>query len=291
MKIVKILGGLGNQMFQYALALSLSHQFPREEIKIDISAFNLYPSHNGYELSNIFKDTFCIATIKECAKVGYPLPNYRLWQIGSRLLPTRHSMIRETSVSKFNENVFNPAKKYFDGYWQSEKYFQHIRSDILKCFSFTPFNDDDNLKLMNEMLGKCNVSVHVRRGDYLNIPLYKGICSKKYYREAIKKILSDTQVDRFIVFSNDIDWVKENLNGYFENIEICYVDWNKGQNSYRDMQLMSLCTHNIVANSSFSWWGAWLNRNPNKIVIAPSKWINLKEDTDIIPSSWIKIDE
>lgn len=291
MRIVKILGGLGNQMFQYALALSLSKYYPDEVIKIDLSAFNHYPLHNGFELNTIFKNILESSSILECMKYGYALPDYRLWQIGSRIFPLRSTMLRETTIAPFNKEVFNAKKHYFDGYWQSEKYFENIREDILRCYSFPSFEDENNLKLREDISRECTVSVHIRRGDYLKIPLYKGICTKGYYCNAIDKIISLTKVDRFIVFSNDIEWVKENLLDDFQGIDVCFVDWNKGSNSFRDMQLMSLCTHNIIANSSFSWWGAWLNKNPTKYVLTPSKWINLNESNDIIPLSWIRIDE
>ena len=179
---------------------------------------------------------------------------------------------------------------YMSGYWQSENYFESNRSILINDFSFRiPLNarNADALRLISS---SNSVSIHIRRGDYLhnaNAKATHGLCSLEYYHKAIRLIKATIGKPRFFIFSDDMLWVKAHL----EPEEDCiFVDWNFGVDSYNDMRLMSLCKHNIIANSSFSWWGAWLNRNPDKVIIAPKRWFAGKiNDSNIIPSSWIRI--
>jgi hypothetical protein len=289
MKIVNILGGLGNQMFQYALALSLKEKFPSEEVLIDISCFNGYHLHNGFEIHKIFRNSLKEASHRDIVSVNYPLHHYRLWQIGKRIFPKKKTVIREISDMVFQPEVLtHTGSIYYDGYWQSEEYFINHRPVILNAFEFPNLNGI-NRKFVSELRGKTTCSIHVRRGDYLNHKLFKNLTDLDYYDRAIHFISKHTDIDCFVVFSNDIEWCRDNITPLIKNSNIEFVDWNYGTDSFRDMQLMSLCHHNIVANSSFSWWGAWLNDNPEKIVIAPHKWINVDYKTDIIPYSWIKL--
>ena len=290
MKIVNILGGLGNQMFQYALALALREKHPEEIIRIDTSAFNGYPLHNGYELKRIFNVNIPDATLKEQMTVFYPLRNYRMWQMGRRFLPKKKTVIVESNNMRYTSEILElRTSGYYLGYWQTEKYFSDIRSKVLDSFSFPQISDRVNHNLITDLYGKITVGVHIRRGDYLKIENAQGICNLNYYKKAILCMLERVRPDVFLIFSDDIDWCRANLSESFGKIQTIYVDWNKGKESYRDMQLMSLCNHNIIANSSFSWWGAWLNRNPEKIVIAPTRWMNNGGWVDIIPNDWLKI--
>lgn len=211
-----------------------------------------------------------------------------MWQIGKRLLPRLKTLIKESKDLVYEPQIFSVStSKYYDGYWQSEKYFDNCIANIRDAFKF-PKLDSINQNLIEKLNGKISVSIHIRRGDYLKDPLFRGLTDIDYYNRAIQYILNVVNVDCFVIFSNDIEWCKQNI-AQLTNLECVFVNWNKGVNSFRDMQLMSLCKHNIIANSSFSWWGAWLNNNPEKIVITPLKWINREYKTDIIPSSWIKI--
>lgn len=291
MKIVNIIGGLGNQMFQYALALALRERYVEEKILIDISGFNGYPLHNGYELKIIFNVDIPEASIKQQLSVCYPLRNYRMWQFGRKLLPKRKSIIIENIDKQFDKSVLDRnSSAYYLGYWQTEKYFFDIRETVLNAFTFPSIDvDTANFNLIGYIRDKVTVSVHVRRGDYLKINNAQGICTIDYYQKAITKIKKSVNPDIFLIFSDDIDWCQQNLGDLFNPTETIYVDWNKGENSYRDMQIMSLCKHNVIANSSFSWWGAWLNRNPSKIVVSPSVWMNGGGLHDIIPENWIKV--
>lgn len=291
MKIVNILGGLGNQMFQYALALALEKHFgPAAEVRIDPRAFRGYPIHNGYELKRIFDVKIPEATVGEVTKMAYPFLNYRIWQL-CKLLPKRSSMKYEWESMAYDERVFADTQdEYLIGYWQTERYFRSIRQEILKAFAFPPFEDDSqNAKLGKDLLRQCAISIHIRRGDYLKISNTSGICTIDYYRKAIGKMKDFVTPAFYVIFSDDIEWCMEQFGAIIGDAEIKFVNWNKGKDSYRDMQLMSLCKHNIIANSSFSWWGAWLNQNPDKVVIAPSRWMNSGGWSEIIPQDWITI--
>lgn len=290
MRIVRIIGGLGNQMFQYALALSLQNRFPNEEVLIDKTGFNGYPLHDGFLLDKIFDIKLRTAKKNEIIKFNYPLFHYRLWQIGKKILPHLRSVYFEKSDMIFDDKVFSltDTKAYYDGYWQSELYFVNYIDKIRRAFRF-PKLDNRNKILLDELKGKRTVSMHIRRGDYISNPLYKGIADIEYYKKAVDYICTKKAVDCFVIFSNDIDWCKSRIPSIVLNKDCKFVDWNKGKECFRDMQIMSLCDHNIIANSSFSWWGAWLNLNKEKIVIAPHKWVNKDCKSDIIPASWIKI--
>lgn len=288
MKIVKILGGLGNQMFQYALYLSLKETFPTEHVTLDLSCFNGYHLHNGFEVDKIFSVTAEKASAFDIMRVAYYYPNYLLWRIGKRLLPHRKGMCIESSSLRFDSSVLiQDGDRYFDGYWQDERYFLAFREKVLKAFTFPAFNDKENLSLLEKLDGN-SVALHVRRGDYIGNKLYQGICDLDYYHAAIEKMCTYVTPSVFCVFSNDIGWCREHLEQYIK-APVVYVTWNTGAESYRDMQLMSCCAHNIIANSSFSWWGAWLNQNSSKVVIAPKRWLNMEECDFTLPDSWIKI--
>jgi hypothetical protein len=181
-----------------------------------------------------------------------------------------------------------PRDCYLAGYWQSEQYFREAAPAIHADFTFKSLPANRNAELA-EQIGQVNaVSLHVRRGDYVNNPktnVVHGVCSLDYYRDAVRHVASRVENPYFFIFSDDMAWVKEHLK---MDLPCQYVDHNCGAESYNDMRLMSLCRHHIIANSSFSWWGAWLNRNPDKIVVAPKKWFaNDKNISDLFPAGWV----
>lgn len=289
MKIVKIVGGLGNQMFQYALYLSLKEQFPNEQVMIDTSCFKAYSLHNGFEIDRVFALDTPVASWRDILKVAYPYPNYRFWQVGKYLLPKRKTMCVERKDFSYDTTVLTQGgDRYYDGYWQHEEYFYEARESIHKSFSFPAMTDNRNKEIMTRLRATNSVALHIRRGDYINHPLYRGICDLNYYKRAIGYLEKNVEPQLYCIFSNDIEWCESNLYDLLLGKEVLYVDCNKGMQSFVDMQLMSLCMHNVIANSSFSWWGAWLNRNPRKVVVSPKKWLNV-ESEDPIPDSWIRI--
>ena len=189
----------------------------------------------------------------------------------------------------FNPKVLTlPDNTYLDGYWQSPKFFEEIREILIK--DLTLANPSSSAEILQTKIQQTNsVAIHVRRGDYIKNPIVLkefGICSDQYYTKAVKHILKNVDDSLFFVFSDDINWVKENIA--LPNSTV-YID-DPNLTDVEELILMSKCKHNIIANSSFSWWGAWLNTNANKIAIAPTPWFDLAPyDKDLIPISWIKI--
>lgn len=291
MKIVNILGGLGNQMFEYAMYLALKEAHPDEEVLLCRRSYKGYHLHNGYELDRIFGIQAPEASLWQLAKVAYPFINYRTWQVMRHWLPVRkRTMTRGAINIPFDYyQVERIGSAYYDGYWQNEKNFLPIRQKIIDAFNFPSFIDSSNLELSKKIIDNISVSCHVRRGDYLKDPnMY--VCTPDYYERAITFLCDREEPELFCIFSDDIPWCKQKLSKLIKAREIVFVDWNKGPNSYCDMHLMSLCKHNIIANSSFSWWGAWLNQYDNKVILAPRKWINGVAINDPLCESWIKID-
>lgn len=285
MIIVQFVGGLGNQMFQYAFYKTL--QSKNKKVKADLVRFSIYEYHNGFEIEDIFNISLDKVTPFR-SKLYNPL--YRSWAIRKlrRLLFLKNLHFEEKNDFIFDSDVFlRSKKKYFMGHWQTEKYFKGIETEIKNDFIFkVPLNTKNQL-LSEKVKNTNSVAIHVRRGDYINHPLFGNICNENYYNKAIKYMQINVSNPAFFIFSNDILWCKNQFN--LPNAT--YIDGNIGCNSYIDMQLMSYCKHNIIANSSFSWWAAWLNHNENKMVVAPKKWLNNidNEVIDIVPTQWIKL--
>lgn len=291
MKIVNIKGGLGNQMLQYALAYKLKKLHPSEEVLIDLTSFKGYKWH-VYELKYVFDVDIPVASFGKLLKVTCPFSlNTRLGgymrAIYNRLHLNKREYV-EDGHSGYDEEVFKiKGDCYYDGYWTNQKYFVDIREDILNIFSFRRQIDEKNQTLLNDIKSTNSVSIHVRRGNYLLFDKYKGICEIDYYQRAIDYINTNVVNPHFFVFSNDMDWCKENLTDMLKNYT--FVGNNSGMSNYIDLQLMSNCKHNIIANSTFSWWGAWLNQNEGRIVVSPKKWLNLEmKDTPLL-DEWIKM--
>lgn len=290
MKIVNIIGGLGNQMFQMALAISLKKSYSHEEIKINTKAFNGYSLHNGFELEKIFNISIEKATTLDLIKVAYPYVNHTLWRFGRRFLPTRKTICAEIDNEGFKPEVLeNQNFKFFDGYWQNEEYFIKAEKEVRKAFTFKQEQDLKNRRLIDLIKRNKCASIHIRRGDYVTNSLYNNICNIEYYKKAIDYLIQNTDTSIFLLFSNDIEWCKRNISPLLKGKNIIFVNWNQGNKSYMDMHLMSLCNFNIIANSSFSWWAAWLNNNTDKIVVCPKMWNARTKATSIVPEKWTKI--
>lgn len=287
MIIIKIHGGLGNQMFCYIVYKKIL--LIGKEIYVDIK--DTYKSHNGYELENIFN----IKTIKADinTSIYYSDSNSNILQrVRRKIFGRRKTFFKEKIEFKYDNNIFNiDNDKYLSGYWQSIKYLEGIEDEIRKDFTFKNKLDNKNLEALNLINNSNSISIHIRRGDYFrgnNEKLFGNIATVDYYKKAMKIIEEKIENPVYFVFSNDMEWVKENIEF---KCEANYIDWNVGEDSYKDMQLMSNCKHNIIANSTFSWWGAWLNNNQNKIVIAPKKWINKEginsDEIELFYDDWI----
>jgi len=277
MKIVRIQGGLGNQMFQYALAFKLKQLNPDERVMMDLTQFKGYTWH-PYELKNVFDVDFPVASFSEIAKFTIPFSGYtrmgRLANFIFEKLPLkREPVVVEKGQFEFEESILTKdGNVYYDGYWCNQGYFADIRSTLLDVFSFKPTLSKKNDDLKQNVLYGNSVSVHVRRGNYLLFDEYKDICERPYYEKAIQYIKEHVDNPHFYVFSNDIQWCKDNLHDLMD--KCTFVENSDSKTNYVDMQLMSCCKHNIIAHSTFSWWAAWLNTNSNKIVVAPYVWNN-----------------
>lgn len=281
MKIVNIAGGLGNQMFQYAFALGLKEKFNGEEIKIDISTFDGLKIERQYELGAVFNVQLPIATSKDLRKVTHYSRNSKLRKLMRRIFGRKRTEYKEPRLFTFWKDVYAiNGNCYYEGSWQNEAYFKDYKSIIKKAFCFKNELDDKNRKILNAIRHTNSVSIHVRRGDYLNIPFYQNICDEPYYRRAISYIKENVEKPHFYIFSTDTEWCKANIVPILGESPFTVIDWNTGLDSYKDMQLMSCCHHNIIAHSSFSWWAAWLNTNESKIVVAPKEWFRRDGITD-----------
>lgn len=289
MIVVKIHGGLGNQMFQYAFARALSIKM-NTKLKQDISFYNSFDNRN-YKLPvfNIKENE--IASKGELSHFfisGTGIYDRLKFKIKRHLF--NYEVFEEKSLV-FDATVYNVSRNaHVAGYWQSERYFKTIENEIRKEFEFKLPPSPPNAQMMDKIINSDSVSIHVRRGDYVSdkkINQVHGVCDLDYYNKAIARIQAKCSDPNYFIFSDDMDWVKENLK-----IDgVCnYIDFNV-VNDYEDLRLMSMCKHNITANSSFSWWGAWLNSNTDKLVIAPQKWFNdeRKDTADLIPESWVRI--
>ncbi len=278
-------------MFQYAAARALSLKLSCK-LKIDLRDFLDYKLHQGFELGKLFNIEANIASSEEVSSViGWQHANSmrRLFR-KSKLRYFRHkNYVVEPSLSYWSYFGQLKENSYLDGYWQSEKYFIEFTDIIRNEFSYKLPLSDENNEIAKHISQVNAVSLHVRRGDYITNAknAYIGVCSLDYYQLAIEYIKRKIENPTFFVFSDDIDWVKDNLVVGAKSV---FINHNKGAESYNDMRLMSLCKHHIIANSSFSWWGAWLNKNPEKIVIAPKQWFASDiKNNDLVPINWISL--
>ena len=275
MIIIKIKGGLGNQMFQYAIAKAFSLETKRP-FKLDISIFESYKLHNfGLHHFNIQSNFYKPESI---------------WKIRFKKLFYKVVFYNEDHHAfNFNPNLIQTKSDilFLEGYYQSEKYFLKYEKEIRADFEIVSPLKQQTIETVAYMQSVNSVSIHFRRGDYIGNPVHETH-NTAYYKEAIQLIESKIEHPVYFLFSDDIPWVKENFTS---NFETHFVDFNDASTNFEDLKLMSSCKHNIIANSSFSWWGAWLNKNPNKIVIAPKKWFNTEKvnTSDIIPEDWIQL--
>lgn len=290
MIIVRLCGGLGNQMFQYAAGLAVACRVA-SDVRFDTEWFDNNHAHQGLELKRVFGLELPKPSIADLQKVlgvcARPVVRRLLSRRSLRSLRPK-ALVIEPHFHYWAGIEHLPDDVYLDGYWQSEKYFSCIADTIRQQFRFIEPLDPRNAALIDEMQRCESVSLHIRRGDFVSDPRASrvhGVDLSEYYPAAVATMVEKTGAERFYVFSDDPQWVIEHLR---LPVPYTVVDHNRGAASYRDMQLMSACRHHIIANSTFSWWGAWLNPRPDKIVIAPRRWFNVVQDTrDLYCPGWI----
>ena len=285
MRIVRYKGGLGNQMFQYAFMRSLDSGIHKAGASLGF--YKDFPMSRHFELDKVFYNV----QLKEESRYDEIFnTRYAIWKNKSEAdrdqLNVGIWFEEREEEGKYQQDVYEQEDCVFVGYWQSYRYFETIKEKIRYEFSFP----EETVSAINSALNldANSVAVHIRRGDYLQAEdMYGNICTNAYYLRAIAYMREKIENPTFFFVSDDIEWVaKQNLvkDGIYIKSDSFkrYEDWY-------DMAIMSLAGHNIIANSSFSWWGAWLNQNQQKIVIAPKKWNNLSNYTDICPPDWIRI--
>ncbi len=288
MVIVRIQGGLGNQLFQYALARSLS-QRTGQPFKLDFTSYG----HDELRKPGLrsFRASLPVAGRLEISRLKYGLGEHFLAKL-MRREPTKGVAFIQEKTHSYDASILSlkdPA--YLDGYWQSEKYF-HDFGDLIRSELVLREGLPEASRKWEEKIRDCeSISIHVRRGDYVANPANHSIfsvCSPGYYFRSAELVASSFPNARFFLFSDDPNWVRENLVPKLGGkAEVMAVSADPAQ----DMYLMSRCRHNIIANSSFSWWAAWLNPNPGKIVVAPSEWFKQaeRESPDLIPREWKRL--
>ncbi len=308
MIIVKISGGLGNQMFQFALICRLQKQYPEVEIKGDASGYKLYNDHYGLELNRVFG-----LVDKAYLKLAKPLEQFRVrgeipLLVGGALgkwvekpqawlnARTRRLFLKKGRRNVISEDVgilvedrldsMNTSQNWFlDGYWQNEAYFGNMLPELRSKFTFPEFTEDVNRQLAEKISKTNSVSIHVRRGDYAG-SVY-DILGMEYYRKAVRYIEERVACPCYYVFSEDRDYIEKEF-AWLQNKVV--VGGNTGMNSFRDLQLMSLCKYNITANSSFSAWAGYLNASEDKIVLYPSQYTKNAGNTKKYEKGWVELD-
>lgn len=313
MKIIRITPGLGNQMFQYSLLLN--YKLKGEEIYFDLEPCRHSKKHNSYELNKIFGIN--VQEVSFWNKMKLIGPSFyindreitflkllnkitqKVYKSNKCILNFKNYIFEKESSwdSNFNQKYLElKGDKYVSGYFNSWKYFNNIEKEVRESFTFPNIKEEDrdNFEILKKIKDSESVSIHVRRGDYLNSDL--DICDNGYYERTSQSLIKELKIRgikedaiEFFIFSDDTEWCRNNLN-FLKDYETIFVDWNKKADSYKDMQLMSECRHNIISNSTFSWWGGYLNKNINKIVIAPKYWFKgVKTSVDRCEKDWFLI--
>ena len=289
MVIVQLSGGLGNQMFEYALYLRLKAD--GKQVKIDDSTCYGHEGERPLQLGQVFGVTYESASPEELRRMTDSFPD-PVSRIRRKLFGRKNLSYREAGMD-FDPEILEREPALLEGCFQSEKYFAPVSGQVREAYRFRPerLGLSERSRALERRIreGKGQaVSVHVRRGDYLDPShggIYAGICTKEYYDRAMERVRKETPDAVFYVFSNDPGWARAHFGE-----KGCVVPEGVPEDAgYEDLYLMSLCRHHIIANSSFSWWGAWLCANPQKLVIAPDRWLNGRTCRDIYTERMIRL--
>jgi len=288
MVVTRLRGGLGNQMFQYACGLAVANHL-KQQLYIDRFEVDRDPRHGGYTLAE------------------YQVPSVSGSYESSYSFKIKHKLLRRMKIFSRLESIFyfEPTfsyaplpydrfgdNVYLDGYWQSESYFNDIRDLLIAEFSPSYCISGKSSQLLDQIRSTTSVSIHIRRGDYLSnksANILHGVLSLDYYNAAIDYIKQHVSEPTFYIFSDDPEWVNSQFP--LADAVVASNSDKTNQKHSLDMYLMSACQHNIIANSSYSWWGAWLNQNPAKKVLAPKKWFNTStvSSQSLVPAQWIRL--
>ncbi|MDB5252970.1 MAG: hypothetical protein JWP27_2139 [Flaviaesturariibacter sp.] len=284
MVVIRIIGGLGNQLFQYAAARSLAATLSTD-LKVDVTALEAQDLRH-FDLQSLHP----LVQVAAKAEIDQLKPSRRLARIVERLKPVGSKRFYKEPFFHFDPALFTLSSPvYLQGYFQSELYFKPIEDDIRQIYSFPPHMVETVRGFADQLNTGSSVSVHIRRGDYKNPVTQKihGILTPAYYQAAIAKIHACVSDPVFYVFTDDSAWVRANLDLPDAHL----ISGTISQTHFEDLYLMSKCNHHIIANSSFSWWGAWLNKRPDKTVVAPASWFNEgpSDTQDLLPPGWVRV--
>jgi len=295
MDVILIFNGLGNQMSQFAfylekkkIAKSTRFLFSKKSRKI----------HNGYELDKVFGIRYYDSLINKFLFLIYKIIGYKKFPFISKPIIRIFTffgieIINENDDYNFKPEYLKPSRgiKFYYGGWHSEKYFADITDNVRNAFQFNFQNiGEKNLEVLNRIKTTTSVSVHVRRGDFMDADNYNklgAVCTLKYFLCAIEKMKTLVANPHFFFFTNDHEWVQDN----FKKPDFTIVNINTSTNSWKDMLLISNCAHHINSNGSFSWWSAWLNKNKDKVVIVPKNFMVNRYFEDIYPEGWIQFEK
>lgn len=277
MNVVKIWGGLGNQMFQYAFGRA-SARATGQEVRFDLSWFS-GKADRKYGLG-AYRCTVDEIDGRLVRRLTRDKPLLRLFGIRPKM-----KKVREDPHCIYDQHLREARDASISGYFQAARYYEGgIRTELLEAFR--PKSIPGDVAELARRIESCDaVSLHVRRGDYLKLRETYAVCGHDYYERAADRIRLSLGHPKFFVFSDDLEWCRTSLKLFGE---ITFVRLPYPDRPELDMYLMSRCRHNIIANSTFSWWGAYLNDHPEKLVVAPKSWyVSMK--TDIVPESWIRL--
>ncbi|MDT8387665.1 MAG: alpha-1,2-fucosyltransferase [Thiogranum sp.] len=275
-------GGMGNQMFQYAAGRCLAYR-TNQQLKLDLRPLLRYGSRD-YALGH-----FCIADDSVATRLE--LSGFAIRAKLRKWLGTAPIMIKESGFGFDPELLRCRGNVRIEGYWQSPRYFNEIEAIIRREFGFRDSPAGSNVELASRISAHNSISVHLRCGDYINDPktcAHHGNCSMDYYTTAMGLMNKQIPDAHFYIFSDEPDWARVHLSPDHPHT---YISHNGLDHAHEDMRLMSLCRHHIIANSSFSWWAAWLNSHPERQVIAPKQWFNSpdRDTSDLIPADWTRL--
>ncbi len=290
MKIVRLIGRLGNQMFIYAFAKALEY-YTGDKVFFDTS-FLVSDEHDDLQLNKIFDIQLDIIPFKQIpmrfkepvfAKIPFIANHKKIF----KFLLRNNNITREKQANKYQPDLLaikNDA--YYLGYFQCENYFKEIENDIKKSFTFKTIKDNSLVQKRKKIEQyECPIFINVRRGDYVTLDrsnVVHWLCDLSYYQKAARFMKEKFPNCTFIAVSDEPQWLEENLK-----IDYPFKIFSSNT-AYLDIYLLQACKHAICANSSYSWWAAWLIDNKDKVVIAPDPWLDVGRDVDIIPDNWIK---
>jgi hypothetical protein len=285
MILTRIVGGLGNQMFQYASGLGLARKLGTEVV-VDNNYYRAIPEIDTPRVYGLDHLNFEVPKVNGIMLRFFTDGSFIPGKFFRRLTKRYFLQYTEKNLKHDPEMLNQKDKTYLVGNWQNEKYFLHIEPEIRTKFQVVTPANAYNQQILQQMQGKTVIGVHIRRGDYVKLQEIHGLAGPDYYTKALAHMAEKFPGAIYLVFSDDPEWCKQNIKPAGETI---YSE-NDGDHNYEDLRLMYSCSHFIVANSSFSWWGAWLIPNPEKVIVAPQIWfVGEGMESEIVPDRWVRI--